>query len=171
MLHWPGPAPLAETFGAFEQLVEQGKIRAYGVSNFDVHELEQAWALAGDKVACNQVAYHLLERTIEARVLPWCEEHGMPVVGYSPLGQGRFPPPGAGEGVLEAIAEARGVTRHAVALAYLVRRPSLWTIPKTGQVAHVEQNAAAGELELSADEQARIDSAFPFKDSKGLPFW
>lgn len=171
LLHWPAPAPLEETFNAFAQLVERGKIRAFGVSNFDTDELEEAWKLVGERLACNQVAYHLLERTIEARVLPWCEAHGVPLVGYSPLGQGRFVPPGRSDGVLTAIAAAHGATRYQVALAFLVRRPSLWTIPKAGQIAHVEQNAAAAELDLDDEELTRLDRAFPVADKKKLPFW
>lgn len=171
LLHWPAGDPLAETFGAFERLVEQGKIRAYGVSNFDLPELEEAWSLAGERLACNQVAYHLLERTIEARVLPWCEAHGVPVVGYSPFGQGRFVPLGAADGTLEAIAADHGVTRHAVALAFLTRRDGLFAIPKSAQLAHVEANAAAGDVALSDAELARLDHAFPARPGRGLPFW
>src|SRR4051812_34368373 len=84
LLHWPGSFPLEDTIRAFEKLVAAGKIRAWGVSNFDVDDLEQAYRIAGPgKIACNQVLYHLQERSIEARVIPWCEEHGVAVVGYS----------------------------------------------------------------------------------------
>ena len=96
LLHWPGPHPLEETFAAFERLRQEGKIAAYGLSNFDVEDLERAWALAGASLACNQVLYHLRQRHIEHRVLPWCRTHRVPVVAYSPLAQGSLPARGAG---------------------------------------------------------------------------
>src|SRR5204863_3305949 len=102
----PGDHPLEETIAAFEQLRHDGKIRAWGVSNFDVADLEEAWRIGGDGLACNQVLYHLQERAIEHAVLPWCEEHGVAVVAYTPFGP-RFPPPhSAGGRVLQEIADA-----------------------------------------------------------------
>lgn len=169
LLHWPGAHPLAETAAAFEALRRDGKIRAYGVSNFDVDELEEAWKLCGSALACNQVLYHLRRRTIERRVLPWCEQHGVPVVAYSPLGQGSFPSVGAGNGALESVAAAHGVGRAAVALAFLLRHPSVFVIPKASRLAHVEENATAGDLELAGAEIRRIDEAFPLHGSERLP--
>jgi diketogulonate reductase-like aldo/keto reductase len=94
LLHWRGAHPLKDTIEAFEQLQSQGKILSWGVSNFDVPDLEEVWEIVGDAhVACNQVLYHLQERAIEHAVLPWCEEHGIAVVGYAPFGHGRFPGP------------------------------------------------------------------------------
>ena len=94
LLHWPGPHPLEDTLAAFEQLVQDGKIRSWGLSNFDVDDLEEALAIAGPRrIACNQVLYHLRARDIEDRVLPWCVEHEVAVVGYSPFGSGDFPAP------------------------------------------------------------------------------
>lgn len=163
LLHWPGSHPLAGTIAGFEQLVRDGKIRAWGLSNCDVAELDDAVAIAGEgRIACNQVLYHLRQRGIEHAVLPWCEAHGVAIVGYSPFGSGDFP--GAttqGGRVLAAIADAHGVTARAVALRFLVRRPSLFTIPKASSAEHTAENAAAGDLELSAAELARIDAAFP----------
>ncbi|HYY06634.1 MAG TPA: aldo/keto reductase, partial [Candidatus Limnocylindria bacterium] len=106
LLHWPGKHPLERTIDAFEQLVRDGKIRAYGVSNFDVDETERAVAIAGEgRIACNQVLYHLEERAIEHALIPWCARHRIAVVGYSPFGAGRFPTPqSAGGRVLAAIA-------------------------------------------------------------------
>ncbi len=163
LLHWRGGVPLAETIAAFEELQAAGKIRAWGVSNFDVADLDEARAIAGDgRIACNQVLYHLEERTIEHAVLPWCEAHGVAVTAYSPFGHHRFADPRTPGGrVLAAIAEAHHATPRQVALAFLTRRPSVFAIPKASSRSHTEENAAAGGLNLLAAEIARIDAAFP----------
>ena len=117
LLHWPGSHPLEETIKAFEELIAGGKIRSYGVSNFDAQGLEEAVRLAGpNKIACNQVLYHLQERTIERQVLPWCEEHGVTVVGYSPFYSGRFASRGETAKVLGEVASSRGASPRQVAL-------------------------------------------------------
>ncbi len=158
LLHWPSHHPLAETIAGFEQLARDGKIKSWGVSNFDEEQLEEAVRLAGaGRVACNQVLYHLRERAIEHSVLPACERHGVVVVGYSPFGQGRF----GSHPVLDEIVRARGATPRQVALAFLIRHPQTFTIPKAAQIAHVEENAGAGELSLTDEEIRRIDAAFP----------
>ncbi|TMB46492.1 MAG: aldo/keto reductase [Deltaproteobacteria bacterium] len=172
LLHWASRHQIEQTIAGFERLVRDGKIRHYGVSNFDTGELERALALAGpDRIACNQVLYHLEERAIEHAVLPWCERHGMAVVAYSPFGSGRFP--GArspGGRLLAEIAQARGATPRQVALAFLVRRAGVSTIPKAARVEHALENAAAGELTLSAEEEARLDRAFPRgRPGRGVP--
>ena len=163
LLHWRGRYPLEETIAAFEQLRRDGKILSWGVSNFDVADLEEAWRIAGEGgPVCDQVVYHLRERTIEHAVIPWCEAHGVAVVGYSPFGHGRFPGPRtAGGGVLEEIAAAHGATLRQVVLRFLVRRPSLFTIPKASHPEHAEENARAGELHLTDREVAMIARAFP----------
>jgi diketogulonate reductase-like aldo/keto reductase len=165
LLHWRGRVPLAETFSAFAQLRAEGKILSWGVSNFDVSDLEETRRILGDdelRVACNQVLYHLRERAIEHAVLPWCEAHDVAVVGYSPFGHGSFPGPGTKGGrVLQDIAAAHGATPRQVALRFLTRRPSLFTIPKAARAAHAEENAGAGDLRLTTAEMARIDQAFP----------
>ena len=163
LLHWPGSHPIADTIAGFEHLRRDGKIRAWGVSNFDVGELEEAAAVAGTRsIACNQVLYHLEERSIEHEVMPWCEARGVAVVGYSPFGSGRFPSPSSRPGrVLGNIAAAHGASPRQVALQFLVRRSSLFAIPKAGRVAHVEDNAAATTLALTDDDLARLDAAFP----------
>jgi diketogulonate reductase-like aldo/keto reductase len=162
LLHWPGEHPLEETVEAFEQLRHDGKILSWGVSNFDVADLEAVWGLAGARVACNQVLYHLQERAIEHAVIPWCEHHGVAVVAYSPFGSGAFPGPRSKGGrVLAAIAEAHAATPRQVALAFVVQSRALFTIPKAGRVEHVEDNAAAADLRLSAADIARIERAFP----------
>ena len=170
LLHWRGRHPLEETIAAFEELRASGKIRSWGVSNFDADDLAEAEAIAGpNRIACNQVLYHLHERGIEYGVLPWCEEHNVAVVGYSPFGHGGFPTArSAGGKALSEIAAVHGGTARQVALAFLVRRPSLLTTPKAAAPAHVAENAKAGDLTLSADEIARIDAAFPAKRPRGL---
>jgi diketogulonate reductase-like aldo/keto reductase len=171
LLHWPGQHPLQDTIAAFEQLVQEGKIRSWGLSNFDVNELEEALAIAGPRrIACNQVLYHLRARDIEHRVVPWCVKHDVAVVGYSPFGSGNFPQPQSRGGkVLAEIAGARGVTVHQVALAFLVRDSHVFGIPKSAKVARVQQNAAAVDLRLGAEELARIEEAFPARRGRGLP--
>jgi len=163
LLHWPGEHPLEETFAAFEQLQRAGKILSWGVSNFDVDDLEEAYAVAGaGRLACNQVLYHLQERAIEHAVLPWCEANGVAVMAYSPFGHDRFPSlrsPG-GE-VLARIAEAHGATPRQVALRFLVRNPAVLTIPKASTPTHTAENAGAGDLQLTDAEIAEIDAAFP----------
>ena len=163
LLHWPGSHPIADTIAGFERLRRDGKIRAWGVSNLDVDDLEEAAAVAGaTSIACNQVLYHLEERSIEHEVMPWCEAHAVAVVGYSPFGSGRFPSTSSRAGrVLGDIAAAHGASPHQVALQFLVRRPSLFAIPKAGHVAHVEDNAAAATLALTDDDLARLDATFP----------
>jgi diketogulonate reductase-like aldo/keto reductase len=171
LLHWPGDKPLEGTIQAFERLESDGKIRAYGVSNFDVSDLNAAIRIAGEgRIACNQVLYHLKERAIEREVLPFCEASGIAVVGYTPFGAGEFPSPeSAGGRVLGEIGAKHGVSARAVALRFLVRRPSLFTIPKSSSAKRVEENAAAGGFELSAEEIGRIDAAFPVGRGSGLP--
>lgn len=172
MLHWVGPHPLEDTIRAFEQLLSQGKIARYGLSNFDVPDLESALRIAGPgKLACNQVLYHLKERAIEHAVIPWCQKHGVAVVGYSPFGSGDFPAgeqPGAH--ALAAVAKRHGVTPRQVALRFLVRNAGVYTIPKAARVAHVEDNARALALSLTGEDYAQLDSAFPLGTSHALPF-
>jgi diketogulonate reductase-like aldo/keto reductase len=172
LLHWPGPHSLEGTIRAFERLKRDGKIRHYGVSNFDEEELEEAVRLAGaGRIACNQVLVHLEERAVEHAVLSACERLGVTLVAYSPFGSGRFPSPGsAGGRVLCEIAEAHGATPRQVALAFLHRRPSVVSIPKSSVVAHVEENAGAAALTLSPEEIARLDRAFPLgRRRPGVP--
>jgi diketogulonate reductase-like aldo/keto reductase len=169
LLHWPGNQPLVDTLQTFADLRREGKIRAYGVSNFDVPDLEQAIGIAGEgQIACNQVLYHLEERAIEHRVLPFCEAHGIAVVGYSPFGSGPFVDLDSAAGrVLSRIADRHGATPRQVALRFLVRRPALFTIPKAADVAHVRDNAGAGDLQLDEDDLRRIDAAFPLARDRG----
>jgi diketogulonate reductase-like aldo/keto reductase len=162
LLHWRGQHPLEETIEAFESLKSEGKILSWGVSNFDVSDLEEVWEMAGEgALVCNQVLYHLQERAIEHAVIPWCEEHDVAVVGYAPFGHGRFPGPNTPGGrVLQKIAVAHNATARQVALRFLVRRSSLFTIPKASRPEHAAENAGAGDLRLSPAELAMIDEAF-----------
>ncbi|TAM89818.1 MAG: aldo/keto reductase [Candidimonas sp.] len=162
LLHWRGSIPLAETFAAFDELLATGKILSYGVSNFDVADLEEALAIVGPgKLACNQVLYHLQERAIEHAVIPWCRHNGVAVVGYSPFGHDDFPDPGTPAGrVLDEVAHAHDATAHQIALAFLMRAEGTFTIPKSSRLAHTRDNAG-GDTMLSRDEIARLDAAFP----------
>ena len=171
LLHWPGSHPLEETIAAFEELVHAGKIRSWGLSNFDVDDLEEALEIAGPRrIACNQVLYHLRARDIEDRVLPWCVEHDVAVVAYSPFGSGDFPQPQSRGGkVLGEIARAHGATPHQVALAFLIRDPHVFTIPKSARVERVRENASAAGLRLTPEEVARIEEAFPLRRGRPLP--
>jgi diketogulonate reductase-like aldo/keto reductase len=163
LLHWRGSYPLAETVAAFEQLVSAGKIRSWGVSNFDADDLDELLDVAGEgKIACNQVLYHLQERAIEHVVIPWCKQHGTAVVAYSPFGHNDFPSSSSRAGqVLQAIAESHGASPRQVALSFLTRDPLVFAIPKASDPGHAAENAVAGDLVLTPDEIAALDKAFP----------
>jgi diketogulonate reductase-like aldo/keto reductase len=170
LLHWPGSHPLDATMQALESLVAAGKTRFIGVSNFDLNELREARSYLRDvPLACNEVLYHLRERGIEHRILPYCEREQIAVVGYTPFGRGRFPRDATRSGgVLEHIARNRGATPRQVILAFLTRRPALFAIPKASQVEHVEENAGAADLRLNDEEIAAIDRAFPVGEERPL---
>jgi len=172
LLHWRGSYPLAETVAAFEELAHAGKIRAWGVSNFDTDDLEEILDAAGEgRIACNQVLYHLQERAIEHAVIPWCEQHGVAVVAYSPFGHDDFPAPRSKAGqLLQEIADAHQGTPRQVALSFLTRTKSVFAIPKASSADHAVDNAAAGDLVLDKDEIAALDKAFPRgAKPRGLP--
>ena len=173
LLHWRGHYPLQETIAAFESLTRAGKILSWGVSNFDVADLDEVAAIAGpDHPACNQVLYHLQERAIEHAVLPWCREHGTAVVAYTPFGQSKtaFDPRTKQGRVLADIAQAHGATARQVALRFLLNHPEVFVIPKASDTAHVTDNAATNALKLNEAELASIDGAFPRgKPPRDLP--
>jgi len=173
LLHWRGSVPLEDTIAAFETLVRQGKILAWGVSNFDVQDLAEVAAIAGPgHPACNQVLYHLKERAIEHAVLPWCAQHGTAVVAYTPFGQspGIFAGESKAAKVLREIADSHGATPRQVALRFLLRQPEVFVIPKASDIAHVTENAGTYNVELNDSDMAKIDAAFPVgKASRGLP--
>jgi diketogulonate reductase-like aldo/keto reductase len=169
LLHWRGALPLEETMRAFERLVDDGKIRAFGVSNFDVGDLELASSLLRrHPIACNQVLYHLGERGIERRVHPYCLRNEIAVVGYSPFGSGEFPSAQSKGGrALAAVAALRGASPRAVALSFLVRLDGTFVIPKAARVAHVRENAAAANVVLDEQDIAQLDAAFPLPRRDG----
>jgi diketogulonate reductase-like aldo/keto reductase len=172
LLHWRGSYPLAETVAAFEELVSAGKIRSWGVSNFDAGDLDEMLAVAGKgKIACNQVLYHLRERAIEHAVIPWCKANGVAVVAYSPFGHDDFPKAASKAGeVLGAIAQAHAATPRQVALGFLTREPDVFAIPKASTPEHAADNAAAGDLVLGNAEIAALEKAFPRGPKpRGLP--
>ncbi|MDA4112187.1 MAG: aldo/keto reductase [Thaumarchaeota archaeon] len=173
LLHWRGRYPLEETIEAFEELKREGKILSWGVSNFGVPDLDQVLEVAGKgSLTCNQVLYHLKDRSIEQGVIPWCEKHGVAVTAYSPFGHGDFPSSRTKEGrVLEEIAKAHNATARQVALRFLARRPSVFAIPKASSPEHVSENAGAAEIRLTKDEIDRIDETFPVGASPGFPPW
>lgn len=159
LLHWRGRHPLAETVDAFETLKRSGAIGAWGVSNFDVDDLEELLSVPGGQAcATNQVLYNLTARGIEYDLLGWSADHGMPIMAYSPLGNDnrmlRHP-------ALNRIAAARGVTAAQVALAFVLARPGVIAIPKATGLDHVADNRAAADLRLTAEEHAALDAAFP----------
>jgi diketogulonate reductase-like aldo/keto reductase len=164
LLHWPGSHPLADTIAAFEELLSSGKIRSYGVSNFDEALLDGAVRIAGPgKIACNQVLYNLSERHVEARLLPMCQKLDIALVGYSPFMN--LPSGGA----LTQVARELGATPRQVALAFLVRLPGTFAIPKAQKVAHVRENAGAADLKLSKDQISRLEKAYPLHLRSELP--
>lgn len=155
LLHWRGQHPLAETVEAFERLRDQGKIRRWGVSNFDLDDMRE---LDSGACATNQVLYNPAERGIEFDLLPWCQAQGMPVMAYCPLGQGgdllKHP------AVIE-IADRHGVQPAQIALAWALRQPGVLVIPKSSSAAHLRANGAAADLALTPDDLQRLDEAFP----------
>lgn len=161
LIHWRGSQPLEESFRALDKLQQDGKIKSFGVSNFDVDDLEESLAIVGEgRIACNQVLYHLEERAIEHAVLPWCADNGVAVVAYSPFGHGAFPPRSAGWATLQALALKHSATERQVALAFLTRFENVLTIPKSAHASHVEENAAAGSAKLDSDDIAELDRVF-----------
>ena len=173
LLHWRGNHPLEETIAAFQSLMRAGKILSWGVSNFDVDDLDEAARIAGDGLpACNQVLYHLQERAIEHAVLPWCRKHGIALVAYTPFGQSAaaFDSRTRAGRVLHEIAAAHAATPRQVALGFLLRNRQVFVIPKASRIEHVVENAGALSLELSEAEMASIDAAFPLgKPRRSLP--
>lgn len=164
LLHWlTEEVDLGEAIGALEALVDQGKTRFIGVSNFEVHELDEARRLATrHPIVCNQVLYHLGDRAIEGALIPRCDEAGVAVVGYSPFGDGEFPPGRpAPRRALTAVAERHGRTPRQVALNFLTRHRATFTIPKSETEAHLRDNAAALDFTLEPADLAALDSAFP----------
>ena len=156
LLHWPGAVPIGETVTAMERLVHEGKIRAWGVSNFDVDDLDEMIEAGGAACACNQVLYNVTRRAPEYDLVPWLADRHMPLMAYSPIEQGRLPTSGA----LAEVARRHDVSPYQVALAFALRNGAI-VIPKAGDVAHVKDNRAAAEIALSPDDLIALDAAFP----------
>jgi len=164
LLHWREDVPLLETIEGFEALRAAGKIRRWGVSNFDVADMEELWRLPGGPAcAANQVLYNLLRRGIETNLMPWCHEMRVPIMAYSPLEQAKI----LAKPVLKDIAAARGATPAQVALAWLLRHDGVIVIPKAADPGHVRDNCAALDLVLSHEELTALDRAFPKPRRKG----
>jgi diketogulonate reductase-like aldo/keto reductase len=162
LLHWRGAMPLVETLEAFQSLKQKGKIRDYGVSNFDVNDMEEAFGLpGGDEIVTNQVLYNLVHRGIERNLLPWCRDRGLPIMAYSPIGHSAreqrklFDQP-----QVRSVASRRHVTPAQVALAWLLRRDVI-AIPKASNPEHVRENRAALDLILTEKDLEELDQAFP----------
>ncbi|RWO77273.1 MAG: aldo/keto reductase [Mesorhizobium sp.] len=158
LLHWPGSVPLAETVEAFEALKKAGKIRHWGVSNFDTHEMEELVSLpAGDGVQTNQILYNLSQRGPEFDLAPWSRQRGIPLMAYSPVDQGVL----ARNASLEAIAARHDATPAQLALAWVMAQDGVIAIPKASKQEHIRQNVAALDIELTREDFAEIDRAFP----------
>ena len=158
LLHWRGTVPLSETLDAFKTLKRAGKIRDYGVSNFDTKDMEAAALLDKRKeIATNQVLYNLTRRGIELNLLPWCRKRNIPIMAYSPIEQGRL----LGSQTLASIAESHQVSEAQVAIAWLLHQKNIIVIPKASNIEHVEQNHAALNLTLSKEDLNTLDKAFP----------
>ena len=157
LLHWRGRPPLEETLDAFTMLVRDGKIRHFGVSNFDTSDMEELMHLQGRQAATNQVLYNLTRRGIEYDLLPWCRARQIPIMAYSPIEQGRM----LSHPALESVAIRHGAMPAQVALAWLLRQDGLIVIPKAGRPEHVRENRAALSLRLTEQDLADLNSAFP----------
>jgi Aldo/keto reductases, related to diketogulonate reductase len=158
MLHWMGDHPLEETVEGMQRLVEQGKIRSWGVSNLDVDEMERLFAVPdGDTCAANQILYNLSRRGVEFDLLPWCRERSVRVVAYSPLEQGRI----LSNRTLELVAERHDATPAQIALAWLLHQPGIMAIPKSGSLSHVRANAASADIRLSEDDIVMLENTYP----------
>ncbi|MEM5382184.1 aldo/keto reductase [Paraburkholderia phymatum] len=163
LLHWRGSVPLEETVAGFEALRRDGKIRHWGVSNFDVDDMEELVAVPhGDACATNQILYNVARRGPEFDLFTWLAERKMPAMAYSPVDHARLPK----RSPLDDIAGAHGVSVIQVALAWVLRQPEVFAIPKSGRIEHVRDNARALELRLSADDLAAIDAHFRPPGSK-----
>ncbi|MEL6353922.1 MAG: aldo/keto reductase [Cyanobacteria bacterium J06627_28] len=158
LLHWRGSEPLADTLDAFDTLKQAGKIRDYGVSNFDVDDMEEAIQLpTGKQIVTNQILYNLSRRGVEHDLLPWCKQQNVAVMAYSPIEQGRL----LGNKTLEKLGKAKGVSGAQVAIAWLLHRENIIVIPKSSRIEHIEQNVAAQKIKLSPEDIAELDTAFP----------
>ena len=157
LLHWQGSYPFEDTIAGMMDLKQEGKIRHWGVSNMDVDEMREIFAVRkGDTCAVNQVLYNLSRRGVEYDLLPWSRERSLPVMAYSPIEQARI----LRDRTLATVAKAHNATSAQVALAWVLRNPGIIAIPKAGAVSHVRENAASINLALTPDDLAALDAAF-----------
>jgi len=158
LLHWRGSYALEETIAAFDDLIRAGKIRSWGVSNFDTDDMEEIVALSGgDKVAGNQILYNLARRGPEFDLMPWCRARNIPLMAYSPIEQGRL----LRNATLAEVAKECGATPATVALAWVLSHDGVIAIPKSSNPEHLRDNRKAADLKLTAEQLARLDRAFP----------
>jgi diketogulonate reductase-like aldo/keto reductase len=162
LLHWPGSVPLSQTFEALHELQDRGKIREFGVSNFNLSELQDIPQADQSKLGCNQVFYNLAQREVEWEVSAWCRERGIPVMAYSPLDQAssllKSP-------ALTNVAERHSASAAQIALAWLLHQPGTVVIPKSSRPARIQENLDALAIELGSEDLAELDAAFPAPDS------
>ena len=157
LLHWPGSHPVKETLDAFVRLREQGKVAAFGVSNFDVSEMEEAWECGGGPdIATNQVLYNLERREVEGELLCWCRQRNVPLMAYSPFNQGRLD-----SAPLQAVAQRHNAGSYQIALAWLLHQDNVIVIPKSARRDHIRANHAAADISLTSADLEDINLAFP----------
>ena len=157
LLHWLGRYPVRETLDAFVRLREQGKVAAFGVSNFDVSQMEEAWECAGGPaIATNQVLYNLERREVEGELLGWCRQRNVPLMAYSPFNQGRLD-----SAPLQAVAQRHNAGPYQIALAWLLHQDNVIVIPKSAREGHIRENHAAAEISLTNLDLEEINRAFP----------
>lgn len=163
LLHWRGGVPLAETVACMEELVQAGKIRRWGVSNFDVDDMKELWRVpGGDKCAVNQVLYHLGSRGIEYDLLPWLTQHQVPVMAYCPIAQaGELKAQLYTSPALQKVAQRHAATVTQILLAFVLRSGTVMAIPRSSSAAHTTENAAADAIELTAEDMEELNAAFP----------
>ena len=162
-LHWPNPnIPLSETMRAMEKLVKDGKTRYIGVSNFSVEQMKEAQeSLSHEKIVSNQVEFSLIDRSIEARILPYCQKEGLTVIAYSPLGQGKIPTGrGSSFRFLDEIASRMGKSRNQIALSWVLQHDSVVAIPKASNLDHVRENASIADWDLAGEDYKKLAYAF-----------
>lgn len=158
LLHWRGSVPFRDTIAAMEELVVEGKIRYWGVSNLDTDDMQELYELLdGERCQVNQVLYNLTRRGPEFDLLPWCRERKMPIMAYSPIEQGQVPV----DGVLADLADKYGATPYQIALAWVLHQPGVIAIPKAAQVEHTVQNVAVLDIVLSDEDLAALNREFP----------
>jgi len=162
LLHWRGSIPLGDTIRGLEKLIDDGKIRSMGVSNFDVYDIEEALGIAKHPIACNQILYNIFTRGPERQLMPLCATKKIAVVAYTPFGEKRIPEKGTeGGDLLQELADKHGTTVRQILLAFTVHDKNVFTIPKAIKEQHVSDNAGAGNINLTDDDIRKIDHAFP----------